>query len=222
MELFDNGVASRTIGVCQRGLTCPYQHDPEKIAICPQFLTHACPNTAETCQLSHDPTPARVPLCHHFQNHGRCTRENCPYPHVRIGSRDGICRDFAVLGYCDKGIDCGQQHVRECPDFAEKGTCPNRGCKLPHVIRANKKRQSKTAVQTQVSRFNVQAQLSTAKEVDDASSGWPSAPLSESTETGAAEEYIALTFEESEEEESEEEDESDEVGESGEGEVNDE
>ena len=34
-----------------------------------------------------------------------------------------------------------RSHVRECPDFAEKGTCTTKGCKLPHVIRANRKRQ---------------------------------------------------------------------------------
>ncbi|KAJ8590784.1 hypothetical protein M405DRAFT_815479 [Rhizopogon salebrosus TDB-379] len=129
-----------TTGSCSRGLTCMYQHDPTKIAICWNFLHGNCSNTAETCNLSHDPTPERTPLCVHFANHGRCTRENCPFPHVRVGQRQGVCRDFAVLGYCAKGLDCEMQHVRECPDFAEKGTCSTKGCKLPHVIRANRNR----------------------------------------------------------------------------------
>jgi hypothetical protein len=59
---------------------------------------------------------------------------------VNVGQRQGVCRDFAVLGYCERGLDCGHQHVRECPDFAEKGTCETKGCKLPHVIRANRNR----------------------------------------------------------------------------------
>lgn len=37
-------------------------------------------------------------------------------------------------------MDCDKQHVRECPDFAEKNTCPNPRCKLPHVIRSNQRR----------------------------------------------------------------------------------
>jgi hypothetical protein len=128
------------LGACSRGLTCPYQHDPSKIAICWKFLQDNCSNSAETCHLSHDPTPERTPLCVHFLNKGRCTREKCPFPHVKVGQRQGVCRDFAVLGYCERGLDCDHQHVRECPDFAEKGACETRGCKLPHVIRANRNR----------------------------------------------------------------------------------
>ena len=45
-----------------------------------------------------------------------------------------------MLGYCATGFDCSKRHVRECPDFAEKGACTTKGCKLPHVIRANRKR----------------------------------------------------------------------------------
>ena len=129
------------LGSCSRGLTCAYQHDPDKIALCWPFTQGSCPNSAETCNLSHDPTPERTPTCVHFANNGRCNRENCPFPHVRLGPREGVCRDFAVLGYCAAGFDCPKQHVRECPDFAEKGTCTTKGCKLPHVIRANRKRQ---------------------------------------------------------------------------------
>ncbi|KAF9645872.1 hypothetical protein BDM02DRAFT_3189333 [Thelephora ganbajun] len=130
-----------TTGSCSRGLTCPYQHDADKIALCWPFTQGTCPNSAETCNLSHDPTPERTPPCVHFANNSRCNRENCPFPHVRLGAREGVCRDFAVLGYCATGFDCPKQHVRECPDFAEKGTCTTKGCKLPHVIRANRKRQ---------------------------------------------------------------------------------
>ncbi|KIJ55239.1 hypothetical protein M422DRAFT_23848 [Sphaerobolus stellatus SS14] len=182
-------------GVCQRGLTCPYQHDAEKIAICPQFLSRNCPNTEDTCHLSHDPTPNRVPLCHHFQNHGRCTRQDCPYPHIRVGKKDGICRDFAVLGYCDKGIDCDKQHLRECPDFAEKGVCPTKGCRLPHVIRANRRRQPATvAVATTAARATNDNSTTSSGGLSVLSSAGPVA-------AGTEEEYIALTFEESEDEE---------------------
>jgi len=57
-----------------------------------------------------------------------------------VGAKSSVCRDFAVLGYCEKGIDCEEAHIRECPYFAETGSCKNPKCKLPHVIRANRKR----------------------------------------------------------------------------------
>ncbi|KAF8478260.1 hypothetical protein JB92DRAFT_3048109 [Gautieria morchelliformis] len=214
-------------GVCQRGLTCPYHHDPEKVAICPLFLSDSCPNSADTCHLSHDPTPSRVPFCHHFANHGRCTRERCPYPHVRVGPRNGVCRDFAVVGYCDMGIECDKQHVRECPDFAEKGICPNRGCKLPHVIRAYRRRQPATSTFQNQGQDQTQTQAQTQTQ-DEANSSsvkpQPSATdeyispsltvghsvVSAATENaGVAEDYISLTFEESDDDDGDEDDEDD-------------
>ncbi|KAJ7674220.1 hypothetical protein B0H14DRAFT_3909040 [Mycena olivaceomarginata] len=128
-----------TTGTCTRGLTCPYTHDPATTAICWPFLSGTCPLPAAQCALSHDPTPERTPLC-------LCTRPACPFPHVNVGPRSGVCRAFAVLGYCPLGLECEKAHVRECPDFAETGSCPRSeaalgkggkgGCKLPHVIRA--------------------------------------------------------------------------------------
>ncbi|EIW79310.1 hypothetical protein CONPUDRAFT_138447 [Coniophora puteana RWD-64-598 SS2] len=171
-----------TTGACSRGLTCPYQHDPNKVAICWPFLQGNCPNSAETCHLSHDPIPERTPLCVHFANNGRCTRQSCPFPHVRVGQRKGVCRDFAVLGYCAKGLDCEMQHVRECPDFAEKGTCSTKGCKLPHVIRANRNRKApEPAMATQESSVTFN----------------PAHVSAENAQLG--DEFISLTFNESEE-----------------------
>ncbi|KAK2463567.1 hypothetical protein APHAL10511_004318 [Amanita phalloides] len=191
-----------TTGACNRGLTCMYQHDPSKIAICWNFLQDNCPNTAESCNLSHDPTPERTPLCLHFLNKGRCNREKCPFPHVNVGARHGICRDFAVLGYCEKGLDCDKKHVRECPDFAENGTCTIKGCKLPHVIRANRNRK-------------VAASLASVAATDAPKTSDPQPTISaEGAQLG--DEYIPLTFNESSDEESDEDDEdTDADGESG-------
>jgi hypothetical protein len=47
-----------------------------------------------------------------------------------------ICRDFALLGYCDKGARCDKRHVFECPDFEATGKCPRKKCVLKHTIRA--------------------------------------------------------------------------------------
>lgn len=136
-----------------------------------------------------------------------------------MGPRDGVCRDFAVVGYCDKGIDCEKQHVRECPDFAEKGVCPNRQCKLPHVIRANRRRQPATSsrqpqdqsqTQTQVEATSAQINpQASAKEGYDYLSLSVEAPVvSKGSETsGVAEEYISLTFEESDEDDEDDDEE---------------
>ncbi|KAH8983143.1 hypothetical protein EDB86DRAFT_2968062 [Lactarius hatsudake] len=181
-----------TTGSCNRGLTCAYKHDPVKTAICWPYLQNNCPHTAETCALSHESNPHRTPLCVHFANAGRCTRANCQYPHVRVGRREGVCRDFAVLGYCEAGIECPKQHVRECPDFAENGVCPNKFCKLPHVIRANRARKPAST--------GVEAGPASASIVDDLVSA-VAAPTPTAEDAQLGDEYISLTFNESEEDE---------------------
>ncbi|KAF5383611.1 hypothetical protein D9615_003726 [Tricholomella constricta] len=207
-------------GACSRGLTCLYQHDPSKIAICWNFLQGNCTNTMDTCNLSHDPTPERTPLCLHFLNKGRCTRDKCPFPHVNVGARQGVCRDFAVLGYCARGLDCDKQHVRECPDFAEKGICGTKGCKLPHVIRANRTRKP-TAKPVEVSdpmASGSSAAGSVSAETDTFEQQQAAHITTNDAQLG--DEYISLTFNESEsessdEENEEEEDDEDEEGEEG-------
>ncbi|TFK75005.1 hypothetical protein BDN72DRAFT_811845 [Pluteus cervinus] len=218
-----------TTGACNRGQTCMYQHDPSKIAICWSFLQGNCSNTAETCNLSHDPIPERTPLCLHFLNKGRCTRENCPYPHVNVGARLGVCRDFAVLGYCEKGLDCDKQHVRECPDFAERGACSTKGCKLPHVIRANRNRGKAPASKAGVTSAatgtsSTSSKDSTAGGTGLAQSGTTDAPAEEQRVSVAdaqlGDEFISLTFNESDDSEEDDEDDGDEA-EEGDNNVND-
>ena len=172
-----------------------YQHDPSKIAICWNFLQDHCPNSAETCNLSHEPTPQRTPLCLHFLNKGRCTREKCPFPHVNVGLRLGVCRDFAVLGYCERGLDCDRQHVRECPDFAEKGSCGTKGCKLPHVIRANRNRKV-AGIDVTPSAEKINTETVTVAGSDSV------VLTAEDGQLG--DEYISLTFKESDSEDEEE------------------
>lgn len=189
-------------GVCSKGRTCLYNHDPKKIAICWPFLQGKCPNP-DTCSLSHDPIPERTPLCVHFAKSGLCKNgESCLYPHVHVGPRNGVCRDFAVLGYCEKGIDCEQQHVRECPDFAEKGTCSNRACKLPHVIRANQRKSAAASV-TDIS---ANPETVVSKEY----------PITYGDDAQIGDEFISLTFHESSEESSEESSDEEDLEENGE------
>ncbi|CAE6413936.1 unnamed protein product [Rhizoctonia solani] len=187
-------------GICQNGNTCPYQHDPQKTAICPRFVSGDCPNTPLTCPLSHDPTPERMPLCVHFQNAGRCRLgSSCPYPHVFLGDKrkEGVCRDFAVLGYCARGVECERNHVRECPDFAERGVCATKGCKLPHVIRA--------------SRGKIEAAAKIAAQAEEIV---PGAENQKEGQQKLGDEFVSLMFEESEDENEEEaEDDEEEEGE---------
>ncbi|KAG7444879.1 uncharacterized protein BT62DRAFT_969988 [Guyanagaster necrorhizus] len=193
-----------TTGVCSRGLTCMYNHDPDKVAICWNFLQGNCSNNA--CLLSHDPTPERTPLCLHFANKGRCTRENCPFPHVNVGARQGVCRDFAVLGYCEKGLDCDKQHVRECPDFAEKGTCTTKGCKLPHVIRANRRKPVTSSTGDPASLIYSDPTPST---ILGSGSNGNSLEKHSSANGQLGDEYVSLIFIESDEDDSDEDEEED-------------
>lgn len=67
---------------------------------------------------------------------GRCSNPECRYAHVRVTPGAPVCRDFATLGYCEKGAACEERHVHECPDYANTGVCNKKRCLLPHVDRA--------------------------------------------------------------------------------------
>ncbi|KAF8426308.1 hypothetical protein EV426DRAFT_632115 [Tirmania nivea] len=131
-------------GKCQRGLSCPYTHDPDRVAICPRFLLSNSCSEGDACDLSHDPTPHRVPACVHFLR-GNCSNTNCRYAHIRVNPAAQICKAFATEGYCEKGGDCTERHVHECPEFDEKGVCTDKKCKLPHIERAGRRRMAAAA-----------------------------------------------------------------------------
>ncbi|KAK9461462.1 uncharacterized protein V1516DRAFT_676028 [Lipomyces oligophaga] len=123
-------------GTCQRGHNCPYLHSSSHVALCPNFLQNRCQN--QSCDMSHEPTPHNAPLCVHFQR-GNCNRSDCKYSHMRLSPDARICREFATTGYCEKGEQCTERHVFECPDFEATGKCSkaDKGkCKLKHIVRA--------------------------------------------------------------------------------------
>ncbi|EEB89774.1 hypothetical protein MPER_12097 [Moniliophthora perniciosa FA553] len=161
---------------------------------------------------SQDRTPERTPLCSHFLNKVRCARPNCHFPHVNVGARHGVCRDFAVLGYCENGLDCEHQHVRECPDFAEKGTCSTKGCKLPHVIRANRNRKP---ADTAANSTSMTSSAPPASSFPAGTEGEPSIHHLTADDAQLGDEYISLTFNESESSEEDDEDEEEEEEEEG-------
>lgn len=114
---------------------------------------------------------------------------------MNVGQRLGVCRDFAVLGYCEQGLDCDRQHVRECPDFAEKGSCGTKGCKLPHVIRANRNRKV-AGVNATPSAEKINAETVTVAGSDSV--------MLTAEDGQLGDEYISLTFKESDSEDEEE------------------
>lgn len=121
-------------GKCPFGRSCRFAHDPEKVAICPASLKNKC-TAGEYCDLSHVMSINRVPACIHFLR-GNCTNDACRYPHVNVSPSAPVCAPFARLGYCANN-DCDKRHVFECPDFANKGECPDSTCPLPHPVRAH-------------------------------------------------------------------------------------
>lgn len=133
-----------SLGTCPKGPLCRYVHDPNKVAICKDYLQKGACTAGDACDLSHDATPNRVPACLHFLR-GHCTNANCRYAHVRVNPGAPVCRAFATLGYCEKGADCTERHISECPDYANKGLCRKKNCRLPHVDRANQIRKAAAA-----------------------------------------------------------------------------
>lgn len=63
------------------------------------FLQGKC--FLKKCSLSHDIGPEKMPTCKYFLD-GCCTRDACPYLHVKVSSNTSICIDF-LQGYCAKG-----------------------------------------------------------------------------------------------------------------------
>ena len=124
------------LGICPKGPHCRYTHDPTKVAICKDFLQTGICAAGSSCDLSHDATPSRTPACLHFAR-GNCANESCRYAHVRVSASAPVCAAFARYGFCEKGAECDEKHVVECPEFSRTGECKTKGCKLPHRLKAS-------------------------------------------------------------------------------------
>uniref|UniRef100_F7FCN5 Zinc finger CCCH domain-containing protein 3 n=2 Tax=Ornithorhynchus anatinus TaxID=9258 RepID=F7FCN5_ORNAN len=128
-------------GRCNRGLSCPYIHDPDKVAVCTRFLRGTCKKTDGSCPFSHKVSKDKMPVCSYFLK-GICSNSNCPYSHVYVSRKAEVCQDF-LKGYCPMGEKCKKKHTLLCPDFAKKGSCPRGGkCKLLHRQRKRQSQQS--------------------------------------------------------------------------------
>lgn len=124
------------LGSCPKGPSCRFIHDPDKVALCKDFLKDGKCLNGESCDLSHDFTPERVPNCLHYAK-GNCTKPDCPFTHSQALPSAPVCEAFGFNNYCDKGACCTERHVFECPNFSNAGVCKIRGCKLLHRERAS-------------------------------------------------------------------------------------
>ncbi|KAK9402853.1 zinc finger CCCH domain-containing protein 3-like [Crotalus adamanteus] len=128
-------------GKCNRGESCPYIHDPEKVAVCTRFLRGACKKTDGTCPFAHKISKDKMPVCSYFLR-GICSNSDCPYSHVYVSRKAEVCPEF-LKGYCPLGEKCKKKHTLVCPDFSKHGVCPKGSrCKLQHP---QKKRLAKQA-----------------------------------------------------------------------------
>lgn len=117
-------------GRCYKGTSCPYKHDPDKVAICTRFLRGMCNKASGVCPFSHKVSKDRMPVCRFFLK-GICTQVDCPYSHVKVNNSASICKDF-VQGFCAKGEKCTKKHLLECAEYSQKGSCPRKHCPLWH------------------------------------------------------------------------------------------
>nr|XP_056710598.1 zinc finger CCCH domain-containing protein 3 [Euleptes europaea] len=127
-------------GKCNRGESCPYIHDPEKVAVCTRFLRGTCKKTDGTCPFSHKVSKDKMPVCSYFLK-GICNNSDCPYSHVYVSRKAEVCSDF-LKGYCPLGEKCKKKHTLVCPDFSKNGVCPKGAqCKLQHPRRKRRTQQ---------------------------------------------------------------------------------
>ncbi|XP_059197137.1 zinc finger CCCH domain-containing protein 3 [Centropristis striata] len=122
-------------GRCNRGNSCPFIHDPDKVAVCTRFLRGTCKQADGTCPFSHKVAKEKMPVCSYFLK-GICNNSECPYSHVYVSRKAEVCEDF-IRGYCPQGEKCKKKHTLVCPDFSKTGSCPRASrCKLQHRQRA--------------------------------------------------------------------------------------
>ncbi|XP_070796346.1 zinc finger CCCH domain-containing protein 3 [Pituophis catenifer annectens] len=130
-------------GKCNRGESCPYIHDPEKVAVCTRFLRGACKKTDGTCPFAHKISKDKMPVCSYFLK-GICSNNDCPYSHVYVSRKAEVCPDF-LKGYCPLGEKCKKKHTLVCPDFSKHGVCPKGShCKLQHPQKKHQAKQAST------------------------------------------------------------------------------
>ncbi|XP_054907642.1 zinc finger CCCH domain-containing protein 3 isoform X2 [Poeciliopsis prolifica] len=138
-------------GKCNRGTSCPFIHDPDKVAVCTRFLRGTCKQADGACPFSHKVAKEKMPVCSYFLK-GICNNSDCPYSHVYVSRKAEVCDDF-VKGYCPEGEKCKKKHTLVCPDFSKTGSCPRGSrCKLQHRQRVKRSASSTSTIPVKKSR----------------------------------------------------------------------
>lgn len=133
-------------GRCNKGDSCPYKHDPDKIAVCTRFLRGTC--KVVDCPFSHKVAPEKMPVCS-FYLQGRCNNDNCPYRHVKVNRSAEVCKDF-LRGYCPVGQKCKKTHTLVCQEYLHNGSCKNGDrCPMKHTVKKGQKRKCTDESETQ-------------------------------------------------------------------------
>lgn len=135
------------------------------MSACKEFLLKGNCFSGDACDLSHELTAERTPHCVHFAKDS-CTKPDCRYAHVKVSPGAPVCHSFGRYGYCEKGAQCTDRHVWECPNFSNTGICKIRGCKLLHRERASVLRKA-SAITSKAEGDNMDVEdLSTDEEGD--------------------------------------------------------
>ena len=79
-------------GVCKRGRSCKFRHDPGTRRLCPAFLSNTC-TLGDSCSLRHVDSRSLMPTCTNFLR-GKCHDETCRFSHVRVNRDAPMCQDF--------------------------------------------------------------------------------------------------------------------------------
>ncbi|SCU77623.1 LAFA_0A02586g1_1 [Lachancea sp. 'fantastica'] len=142
------------LGVCTNS-NCRFAHDPRTVSICRDFFTTGHCKYGDNCRLTHPPGNEYVlPDCPKHAV-GECEfevgaeqefkiqkstepRKHCQYVHTKTrDSRYPICRQFAHIGYCYRGLSCLFPHLMKCPDAHYTQRCFLMHCKYPHSENEN-------------------------------------------------------------------------------------
>ncbi|GFU54843.1 zinc finger CCCH domain-containing protein 3 [Nephila pilipes] len=126
-------------GRCNKGVKCPFVHDPSKIAVCTRFLRGTC--KTKNCPFSHEICPGKMAICSFFLI-ASCTKTDCPYRHEALSPDAKLCKAF-VQGYCPDGKECKQAHILVCPQFIQGNCSKGDTCAFPHPPPKERKNVSK-------------------------------------------------------------------------------
>ncbi|KAH9499102.1 Zinc finger CCCH domain-containing protein 3 [Bulinus truncatus] len=84
-------------GKCVRGDSCPYIHDPLKVAVCTRFLRGKCDEAQ--CPFTHKASINKMPVC-----------DKCKKLH------SFVCPTFSFTGTCLRGVNCPMLHRQRQKD----------------------------------------------------------------------------------------------------------